>query len=206
MYNRAKSDLLNKFLYRHPNTDKLFVGYLTGPRRNRKFNGIMDSSFCEVVSLLALEVTTSEVPGACDKELQVAKSLVYTCYRLYMTSRTHLGPKLIEFDKDQINIKNAMNELDGDLAEALFLLYQATNDPIFQKWGWDIYLAIEDNAKVEYGYSGLSNVNEPGSYTGSIRPDFGSKTLKFLYLLFAPKTQIDVRNYVFNPSGHLYEI
>lgn len=207
LYKRAKADIKNKLIKRSKTNNKLFVGSLSKTESGRIYNPVMELSYCTIASVFALDAIASDKPGECEKEMEIAKSLIYTVQSLHMNSLTKLSPQTIEFDVgNDVKIINAMNELKGDYAEALFLMYQATGDPIFQKWGWDLYLAIEKNAKVEYGYSGLRNVNELGSYSDITHPEFGAKTLKFLYLLFGKVKQFDIRNYVFNANGHLFEI
>lgn len=205
MFKRAKVAIINQMLY-HSSDDRCYAGYLSGPRSRRVFHAEMSLRQCHIAALIGLSASTSDNPTVYNNEIKNARSLMYSCYELYMKQSTRLGPKIINFDNDSPEIVDGSNDLEGDIAESLLILYQATNDPIFQKWGWDIYLAIERNAKVEYGYSGLKNVNEAGSYSNKVDSSFGSRTLKYLYLLFSSRNRIDLRNYVFNSGGHPFEL
>lgn len=205
LYKKAKSAIFERLIKRNNYNKLLFVGSLMKLENNRKYNSIMEMSYCNIVSMFALDAISSTKPGESQKEMEIAKSLIYTFHNLHMKTLTKLVPESVDFNNN-LNIVNPINELNGEYAEALFLMYQATNDPIFQKWGWDFYLAIEKNTKVEYGYSGMKDVNRLESYSDIIHPEFGGKTLKYLYLLFGKVKQIDVRNYIFNVNGHLFEV
>lgn len=116
------------------------------------------------------------------------------------------SPPLFDMKGEDTVVLENSHSLQSSTIESLFILHQLTRDPIFQKWGWDIYLAIENSAKVPFGYSEMSDVNDPKSHNNRVRPTFGSKVMKYLYLLLNPKHRIDFRNYVFNDQGHPFEL
>ena len=65
-----------------------------------------------------------------------------------------------------------------------------------KEWGWEVFQSIEKYCKVEYGYGSLKNVNNPGSVEDRMESFFMAETLKYLYLLFDPDSEIDILNKV----------
>ena len=66
-----------------------------------------------------------------------------------------------------------------------------------QEWGWEVFQSIEKYCKTAYGYGSLKNVDNP-----SMPPEdrmesfFLAETMKYLYLLFDPDSEIDILNKV----------
>lgn len=86
-----------------------------------------------------------------------------------------------------------------------------TDDQKYREWGWKIFLAIEKQCKTPLAYSGISNVarlNQDGftPQNDSMQSFFFAETLKYLYLLFSPKDELDLSKYVFNTEGHIFGV
>ena len=71
-----------------------------------------------------------------------------------------------------------------------------------------LFQGIEKYTKVKNGYTTISNVRN----ALDLRPKdmmesfFLGETLKYLYLLFAEKQEIDLKKWVFNTEAHLLPI
>jgi mannosyl-oligosaccharide alpha-1,2-mannosidase len=59
-----------------------------------------------------------------------------------------------------------------------------------------VFQSIEKFCKTKYGYGSLKNVDTPGSVEDKMESFFLAETLKYLYLLFDPDSEIDVLNKV----------
>jgi len=87
---------------------------------------------------------------------------------------------------------------------SLWYLYYVTGDKKYQEWGWNIFQGIEKYTKVKHGYTTIGNVRNPLD----LRPKdmmesfFLGETLKYLYLLFADKQELDLKQWVFNTEAH----
>ena len=94
--------------------------------------------------------------------------------------------------------------LRPEAVESFFVLHHITGDPIYREWGWEIFLAIERFCKLPVAYGSYKNVLDP-----NVKPDdrmesfFLAETIKYLFLLFDPDTDLDIINkHVFNTEAH----
>ena len=78
---------------------------------------------------------------------------------------------------------------------------------LLQEWGWEVFQSIEKYCRTQYGYGSLKNVNNPNSVEDRMESFFMAETLKYLYLLFDPDSEIDILNkHVFNTEAHPVKI
>lgn len=62
-----------------------------------------------------------------------------------------------------------------------------------RQWGWEIFESIEKHCKTKYGYGAFPDVRDiTRSPNDSMESFFLGETLKYLYLLFDPDTEIDL--------------
>lgn len=73
-----------------------------------------------------------------------------------------------------------------------------------REWGWEVFLAIEKYCKTHIAYGSLKNVQERNSKPrDDMESFFLAETLKYLYLLNDPDSEIDILNkHVFNTEAH----
>lgn len=142
-------------------------------------------------------------------DLQLAKEITETCYRLYKSTKTGIGPEIVLFDtiENDFNIGSNIYLLRPELVESLFYLSRITKDKKYIEMGWEIYQSIEKYCKTESGYSEIKNVNsENPKKNDGLQSFFLSETLKYLYLLFSDENLIRLEDYVFNTEGHPFKI
>lgn len=118
-----------------------------------------------------------------------------------------ISPEFVQFSegKDFEAGRNGHHYLlRPETVESLFVLYQLTGDPVYREWGWEVFQAIEKYCKVNGGYSGIRDVRSATPTTDDkMESFFLAETLKYIYLLFDPDTEIDVLNkHVFNTEAH----
>jgi mannosyl-oligosaccharide alpha-1,2-mannosidase len=82
--------------------------------------------------------------------------------------------------------------LRPEAVEAFYYLSKLTGDPIYREWGWEVFQSIEKYCKTKYGYASIKDVNKPGSVEDRMESFFIAETLKYLYLLFDPDSEIDI--------------
>ena len=74
----------------------------------------------------------------------------------------------------------------------------------FQEAGWRIFTALRKHAKGEYGYSAL-NVNSL-QRKDSQESYFVAETIKYAYLLFAPRDTLDLERWVLSTEAHPFRV
>ncbi|GMH34338.1 hypothetical protein BSKO_02172 [Bryopsis sp. KO-2023] len=142
------------------------------------------------------------------KSLQLAEHLCETCYRMYSTvNETGLAAELVAFPLDgrsdlELAFDN-QHKLRPETIESIYTLFKVTGKEKYRRWGWNIFQAWEQHAKIpEGGYSGLEDVTIPKSYNDVQESFFLSESLKYLYLLFDDDNKVDLENWVFNTEAH----
>jgi len=174
----------------------------------------MDHLVCFMGGALALGAYTDpDGPNSprAQRDLKTAKALTYTCYQMYARTKTGISPEYVAFDNENdfhVPPNAAFYILRPETVEAFYYLNKLTGDPIYREWGWEVFQSIEKYCKVQYGYGSLKNVDNP-----NMTPDdrmesfFLAETMKYLYLLFDPDSEIDILNkHVFNTEAHPFKI
>lgn len=92
--------------------------------------------------------------------------------------------------------------------ESLFILYRLTGDKKYQEYGWTIFQAFEEHAKIATGgYSSLNSVKEPRlGFRDKMESFFLGETLKYLFLLFSDVDMVPLDKFVFNTEAHILPI
>lgn len=98
----------------------------------------------------------------------------------------------------------AFNILRPETAESLFVLFQLTGDNVYREWGWEIFRAIEEFCRTEIAYASLVDVEDhTKGAQDRMESFFLSETLKYLYLLQDPDTDMNVLDkYIMNTEAH----
>lgn len=180
-------------------------------RESGKIKRKMDHLACFMGGALALSAYTDprglDSPRA-QRDLKTAKALTYTCYQMYAKTKTGIAPEFMDFkmgsmDDMQVPMSAHFYILRPETVEAFYYLNKLTGDPIYREWGWEVFQSIEKYCRTKYGYASLNDVNRPGSNDDRMESFFMAETLKYLYLLFDPDSEIDPLNkHVFNTEAH----
>ncbi len=206
MYDRAMDGAIDKLLMTSSPTGLAFLSDWNGRNNFRK----MDHLVCFMPGLLALGAYTNPKGGLSSsrsqRDLAVAKALMYTCREMYHRTASGIAPEYVEFPegRDMHPAGNAnFYILRPETAESLFILNQLTGDPIYREWAWEIWEAIEKSCKAGSGYGSLRNVDNPGAGVDDrMESFFLAETMKYLYLAQDPDRPIDLMKYVFNTEAH----
>lgn len=194
------------FGYTQPN-NFLFVGERIGSR----FSPKMDHLVCFLPGTLALAVHNNQLSS---EWLSYAESILETCHQFYVTD-TGLAPEISYFNiddpkKPDLNIHTAdrFSILRPETVESYFYLWRITKNQKYRDWGWEFFEALEKYARVENGYTSISNVQsktrtQPRDKMESF---FLGETLKYLYLLFADDDFLPLDKWVFNTEAHPFPV
>merc|ERR1712087_553158 len=82
-------------------------------------------------------------------------------------------------------------------------MHYYTGDPKYRIWANEIFQAINAKARLRHGYSAMSGVDRPEpAPRNNIESFFFAETLKYLYLIQAPRDTLDLDRFVFNTEAH----
>eukprot|EP00562_Extubocellulus_spinifer_P001262 CAMPEP_0178490026 /NCGR_PEP_ID=MMETSP0696-20121128/10679_1 /TAXON_ID=265572 /ORGANISM="Extubocellulus spinifer, Strain CCMP396" /LENGTH=318 /DNA_ID=CAMNT_0020117845 /DNA_START=55 /DNA_END=1011 /DNA_ORIENTATION=- len=209
MYDKAVQGLHDKLLERTLNEELLYVAEMSGGRLIPR----MDHLACFLPGLLALGAYTNPNGGIesdlAQRDMKSARALAYTCYQMYARTSTGLAPEYIEYVSDGdlggIAIGDSHYNLRPEFVETMYVLHQLTEDPAYREWGWEVFQAIQTNCKTEAAYGSLEDVNNAGNQLpqDEMESFFLAETLKYLFLMFDPDTNLDLQEkVVFNTEAH----
>ncbi|KAI9453041.1 seven-hairpin glycosidase [Lactarius psammicola] len=94
--------------------------------------------------------------------------------------------------------------LRPETVESFYLLWRTTGDVVWRERGWEVFEALEREARVEGGgYASLDNAHSVGGKKKDEMPSwFLAETLKYLYLLFTDEELVPLDRWVFNTEAH----
>eukprot|EP00978_Attheya_sp_CCMP212_P024916 scaffold79109_cov47-Attheya_sp.AAC.1 len=140
------------------------------------------------------------------RDLKVGKQLAYTCYQMYARTKTGISPEVVRFGEHDFYTDHGVPYyiLRPETVETFFILNQLTGDPIYREWGWEVFQSIERFCKTKIAYGSLHDVNNDGQGPEDrMESFFLAETIKYLYLLQDPDTEIDIlHKHVFNTEAH----
>ncbi|QSS54594.1 mannosyl-oligosaccharide 1,2-alpha-mannosidase [Histoplasma capsulatum var. duboisii H88] len=169
-----------------------------------------------------------------EKQMNLAKELIKTCWGMYKVTKTGLAPEITWFDADDADLKpvpgksrlprsrdsisgwkqdyivmplDAHNRQRPETIESLFMMWRITEDPMYREWGWEIFEAFEKYTIPSHGegYVSLGNVNSiPPATRDNMESFWLAETLKYLYLLFSPRELLPLTEVVFNTEAHIF--
>ena len=206
MYDKAMDGMHDDLVRTSQPTGLTYIG----DKNEGKFAPKMDHLVCFMGGLLALGAYTDPLgldSARAVRDLKTGKALTYTCYQMYARMNTGISPEFVEFEgPSDFRIGRGAPHylLRPEAVESMFILNQLTGDPVYREWGWEVFQAIEKYCKTQFAYGALSNVQDTkGKPRDKMESFFLAETLKYLYLLQDPDTEIDIlHKHVFNTEAH----
>jgi hypothetical protein len=206
MYDKAMDGVMDKLLLASDVSGLAFLSDWNGRHNNRK----MDHLVCFMPGTLALGAYTDPKglnSARAQRDLAVAKALMYTCYQMYHRMASGIAAEYVEFPAHQDFIPGPQAQfyiLRPETAESLFVLNKLTGDPIYRDWAWEIWQAIDRTCKTDTAYGAIRDVTKHngGGIDDRMESFFLAETLKYLYLAQDPDTEIDLMKFVFNTEAH----
>ncbi|HMC32395.1 MAG TPA: glycoside hydrolase family 47 protein [Candidatus Angelobacter sp.] len=130
-------------------------------------------------------------------DLDRARRLQESSYKMWTT----FGIEPETLDYTTMKIVSPGYQLRPEIMESAYYLEYFTKDPRYVEMGSTFLLSLVRYCKTDAGYAALSNV-ETRVKKDSMESFFLAETLKYLYLLFAPRETLDLTKMVFNTEAH----
>ena len=110
-----------------------------------------------------------------------------------------IEPEVLDYKTMRATVESY--QLRPEIIESAYYLFHATHDPRYQAMGQTMFEDLVRYCRTDDGYTVLKSVvtKERGDRQHSF---FLAETLKYLYLLFAPETTLDLDQVVFNTEAH----
>jgi mannosidase alpha-like ER degradation enhancer 2 len=130
-------------------------------------------------------------------DLNRARRLQDSAYRMW--NLHGIEPEVLDYEN--MKVAQPGYPLRPEIIESAYYLHRLTGDPRYLEMGRTFFEGIVKHCRTEAGYTNLKNVvtREKGDLMPSY---FLTETLKYLYLLFAPDSTLDLQKVVFNTEAH----
>ncbi|KAF9904341.1 hypothetical protein BX616_001340 [Lobosporangium transversale] len=172
----------------------------------------MEHLACFIAGSLAMSSKYYDRPD----DMILAKQVAEGCYLGYHHSVTGIGPEAMKFHKGRESktfvanpqtfyareISRSEYILRPETLESLWILYRLTGEKKYQDQAWEIFQSLEKSCRTNIAYSGLKDVNRPGSHDDKMESFFLAETMKYLYLMFSTPDVISLDNFVLNTEAH----
>ena len=130
-------------------------------------------------------------------DLDRAERLQESNYKVWTT----FGVEPEELDYSVMKITSPGYELRPEIIESTYYLYYFTGEPRYLDIGKTFFDSLEKYCRTDAGFAALVNV-ETKEKRDDMESFFLAETLKYLYLLYAPKSTLDLHKVVFNTEAH----
>jgi mannosidase alpha-like ER degradation enhancer 2 len=130
-------------------------------------------------------------------DLDRARRLQESSYKMWTT----FGIEPEELDYSTMKITSPGYQLRPEIIESAYYLHFYTNDPRYREMGRTFLSDLLRYCRTDAGYAALSNVDTKEK-SDRMESYFLAETLKYLYLLFAPREKLDLNGVVFNTEAH----
>jgi mannosidase alpha-like ER degradation enhancer 2 len=130
-------------------------------------------------------------------DLDRARRLQDSGYKMWNVA----GIEPEEIDYSTMKITEPAYPLRPEIIESAYDLYFFTNDPKYLDMGQTIFNDLKKYCRTDIAYAAMKNV-ETKEKANSMESFFFAETLKYLYLLYAPKNTLDLKTSVFNTEAH----
>jgi len=203
MYESAANAIINKLVKTSTPSGLTYIAELIDGRIEDK----MDHLVCFAGAMFALGAYHN-VTTRVDEHMRLGKEITRTCHEMYKRQASGLAPELVRFQPGKDFFPGANHYiLRPETVESYYVLYWITRDPIYQEWGWEAFQAIEKYCRTPDGYAGVRDVTTTNVMNDDLQQSFFmAETLKYLYLLFAPRGTLSLDEYVFNTEAHPIKI
>ncbi|HZI55714.1 MAG TPA: glycoside hydrolase family 47 protein [Verrucomicrobiae bacterium] len=130
-------------------------------------------------------------------DLERARKLQESSYKMWTT----FGIEPETLDYSTMKITSPGYQLRPEIIESAYYLNFFTKDQHYQEMGSSFILSLVRYCKTDAGYAALSDV-QAKTKRDSMESYFLAETLKYLFLLFAPRETLDLNKVVFNTEAH----
>jgi mannosidase alpha-like ER degradation enhancer 2 len=164
---------------------ELWYGYAdmdTG-RRTRPWYGALDAFFPAVLVL--------------DGDMDRARRLQESGFRMW---RLHgLEPEVLDYH--EMKVRGGEYHLRPEIIESAYYLRRKTGDPRYLEMGRAFLDALVEHCRTEAGFAAIKDVRTMEKMD-AMESFLFAETLKYLYLLFAPDSALDLDAHVLTTEAH----
>lgn len=132
-----------------------------------------------------------------DGDLERARRLQESSYKMWTTFG--IEPEVIDYST--MKIVSPGYQLRPEVIESAYYLKFFTKDEHYEDMGSTFLLSLVRFCKTDAGFAALSDV-ETKAKRDAMESYYLAETLKYLYLLFAPRDTLDLNKVVFNTEAH----
>ena len=132
-----------------------------------------------------------------DGEIQRAAQLEESCYKMWNL----YGIEPEELDYTTMLASDKHYVLRPEIIESAYYLYHYTKDPQYQRMGEVFFDNIKQYCRTGTAYTALKDVTTK-TKMDQMESFFFAETMKYLYLLFAPKNTLNLDGAFFNTEAH----
>ena len=130
-------------------------------------------------------------------DLDRAEQLQDSSYKMWTT----FGIEPEEMDYSSMKVTSPGYELRPEIIESAYYLYYFAGKPRYLDMGRTFADSLEKYCKTDAGFAALRDV-ETKEKRDDMESFFLAETLKYLYLLYAPQSTLDLDKVVFNAEAH----
>ncbi|GME51088.1 Glycoside hydrolase family 47 [Neofusicoccum parvum] len=95
--------------------------------------------------------------------------------------------------------------LRPEAIESVWYMYRITGDPHWREAGWNMFEAVQNHCRAEFGYSAIDDVTKTAPTLKDEMESFWlAETLKYFYLLFADEELVSLDEWVLNTEAHMF--
>ncbi|KAG0358562.1 hypothetical protein BG005_002182 [Podila minutissima] len=207
-------DSIQKYMVSRPSTGSQEFAILGAvSSKDKSINPQMGHLACFMAGSLAMGSSYFDRP----QDLTLARQVTEACFLSYRHSVTGIGPEMVKFSPHNAN--GTMFKVDPDTfynrrssdteyilrpetIESVWILYRMTGEMKYQDMAWEMFESMERSCRTKIAYSGLRNVNRPGSYDDKMESFFFAETMKYYYLIFSTTDVISLDSFVLNTEAH----
>ena len=114
---------------------------------------------------------------------------------------TSFGVEPEEIDYTTMKVTYDGYPLRPEIIESAYYLHFYAHDPKYTAMGHTFFSSLVRCCRTDVAYADLKHV-QPPAHNDRMESFFLAETLKYLYLLFAPRTTLDLDAVVFNTEAH----
>jgi mannosidase alpha-like ER degradation enhancer 2 len=133
-------------------------------------------------------------------DLDRAKRLQESSYKMWNVA----GIEPEEIDYSTMKVTEPAYPLRPEIIESTYYLYSYTGDSRYLDMGETFFQGLKKYCRTDLAYAAIKNV-QTKEKANSMESFFFAETMKYLYLLYAPRTTLDLKTSVFNTEAHPFK-
>jgi mannosidase alpha-like ER degradation enhancer 1/mannosidase alpha-like ER degradation enhancer 2 len=135
-----------------------------------------------------------------DNDAEQAAKVQQTWNRLW--KQYGMLPMIYDYRRQHINA--AAYELNAEIIESAWYMYDYTKDTLYQQMGRQYYNDLSQYCRTGTAFTGIMDVRSK-QQQNKMPVYFFATTLKYLYLLFTPDSGFNTLDYVFSTEGNPFK-